>query len=96
MTNPTCENCAYFIQHYIRRGYRYDKVFCGHCKYPRLKHRKPLLPQHNAEPKKGHRNLGAPFFHLSILDQDRFNKRRLIMSQRLCKTPPHFATFSPG
>ena len=38
----TCKLCKYFIQHYRRakRGY-YDAVNCGHCKFPRLKNRKP-------------------------------------------------------
>ena len=38
----TCKLCKYFVQHYRRekRGY-YDTVNCGHCKFPRLKNRKP-------------------------------------------------------
>ena len=63
MTNPTCENCAYFIQHYIRRGYRYDKVFCGHCKYPRLKHRKPLL-RDTMQNRKRDTEISVPLFSI--------------------------------
>ncbi len=37
----TCERCKYFIQHYVRHGKGYGKVYCGHCRYPRLKSRKP-------------------------------------------------------
>ena len=38
----TCKLCKYYIQHYRKekRGH-YDTVNCGHCKFPRLKHRNP-------------------------------------------------------
>ena len=41
MKETYCKDCTHFRQHYIRFGYRYDVVSCGHCVYPRLKHRKP-------------------------------------------------------
>ena len=41
MKEAYCKDCIHFRQHYIRFGYRYDVVSCGHCVYPRLKHRKP-------------------------------------------------------
>jgi len=34
---PTCETCTHFRQHYIKFGYRYDKIHSGHCVYPRGK-----------------------------------------------------------
>ena len=39
-----CENCKYYIQHYVRHGRGYGIVYCGHCCYPRLKSRKPDTP----------------------------------------------------
>ena len=27
----TCENCKYFLQHYVRSYAIYHKVCCGHC-----------------------------------------------------------------
>ncbi len=39
-----CENCKHYIQHYVRHGRGYIIVYCGHCRYPRLKHRKPDTP----------------------------------------------------
>ena len=42
MKEPTCADCAYFRQHYIRFDInRYSAVPCGHCVHPRLKHRRP-------------------------------------------------------
>lgn len=45
MLDPTCENCMYFRQHYILfyEGH-YNPVPCGHCVFPRLKHRRPDTP----------------------------------------------------
>lgn len=40
-----CVKCKYFRQHYVKMGYRYATANCGHCIYPRLKHR---TPQHKA------------------------------------------------
>ncbi len=39
-----CKNCKHYVQHYIRFGKRYGTVNCGHCRYPRLKSRKPDTP----------------------------------------------------
>lgn len=45
MTEPTCKSCKHFRQHYILfNTNRYDPIPCGHCVYPRLKHRKPGTP----------------------------------------------------
>lgn len=42
MKEATCADCTYFCQHYIYfLEMRYDTIPCGHCIYPRLKHRKP-------------------------------------------------------
>lgn len=38
---PQCKDCKHFRQHYIRSGERFDWAGCGHCVYPRLKHRRP-------------------------------------------------------
>lgn len=39
-----CKNCKHYIQHYVQHGRGYMIVYCGHCCYPRLKHRKPDTP----------------------------------------------------
>lgn len=36
-----CKHCRHFRQHYIRFGWRYEPVNCGHCVYPRRKTRRP-------------------------------------------------------
>lgn len=37
-----CCDCKHFIQHYILYGYSNIMTCgCGHCIYPRLKHKKP-------------------------------------------------------
>jgi len=42
MDDPQCKDCQYFRQHYVYFcGIRYVTVPCGHCIFPRLKHRKP-------------------------------------------------------
>ena len=41
MVGLVCKNCIYYHQHYILSEERCDWVNCGHCAYPRLKHRKP-------------------------------------------------------
>lgn len=42
MEDPTCKDCVHFRQHYVHfYEMRYDKVPCGHCVFPRLKHRTP-------------------------------------------------------
>ena len=40
----TCETCKHFRQHYIKSGYRYDKVASGHCVYPLRKLRRCATP----------------------------------------------------
>ncbi len=38
----TCQLCKHFIQHYRKEKENdYCDVNCGHCKFPRLKHRNP-------------------------------------------------------
>ena len=27
----TCENCRFYLQHYVRTGYGYASTNCGHC-----------------------------------------------------------------
>lgn len=39
MKELTCEDCKHFRFHYIRRGYRYDRIDDGHCVRPRIKRR---------------------------------------------------------
>ena len=41
MDEPTCQSCIYFYQHFTLDESRCTAVKCGHCRYPRLKHRKP-------------------------------------------------------
>ncbi len=42
MDDSKCGNCYYFRQHYVLFcGTRFDPIPCGHCVYPRLKHRNP-------------------------------------------------------
>lgn len=36
----TCQNCAYFIQHYIKCQKGYSAICWGHCYRPRVKIRK--------------------------------------------------------
>lgn len=39
-----CENCAFFIQHYIAfrsNPLDFHKCYCGHCFMPRLKNTRP-------------------------------------------------------
>ena len=45
MNTPTCATCIHFRRHYIHFDeFRFTEVPCGHCVYPRLKHRKPDTP----------------------------------------------------
>ena len=44
MKGPSCRDCTYFYQHYIIDTNRATPVNCGHCRYPRLKHRKADTP----------------------------------------------------
>ena len=41
MENPTCKTCAYFHQHYGISGGRIFRIHCGHCTYPKLRHKRP-------------------------------------------------------
>ena len=41
MEEKTCSKCIHVRQHYGRRGDTFREIGCGHCVYPRLKHRKP-------------------------------------------------------
>ena len=36
-----CYFCAHYQQHYYREETRYIEVYCGHCREPRIKSRKP-------------------------------------------------------
>ena len=44
MEKNTCEFCRFFYQHYIRLEEKYAQTNCGHCVYPRIKHRKMMTP----------------------------------------------------
>ena len=44
MSNPICQDCIYFLRHYTLSAQRCTPVSCGHCRYPRLKHRRPDDP----------------------------------------------------
>lgn len=37
MCEKTCDSCYYFVQHYIRIGRRFAKIYLGHCIYSRIK-----------------------------------------------------------
>ena len=42
MKEAKCRDCKHFRQHYVHFcETRYDPINCGHCVYPRLKHRQP-------------------------------------------------------
>ena len=42
MNNETCKTCAHFRQHYILTEGRIMRVFCGHCIFPKVKHKRPF------------------------------------------------------
>jgi len=44
MKNNTCRDCLHFRQHFIPWGDYFVPACCGHCVYPRLKHRTPDHP----------------------------------------------------
>ena len=50
----TCADCIHYRRHYIRFDeFRFTEVPCGHCVFPRLKHRKPHTPAcNNFKPRK--------------------------------------------
>lgn len=41
MEDPVCRDCVHFLQHYVASGKGFTRAACGHCVYPRLKHRQP-------------------------------------------------------
>ena len=44
MNNFVCKNCIHYRQHYIMDEQSCTAVDCGHCVYPRTKHRQPKHP----------------------------------------------------
>ena len=44
--NPkrTCTQCVHYRRHYVFICGHYGEAMCGHCTYPRLKHRTPDTP----------------------------------------------------
>ena len=42
MEELNCKQCKYFHQHYTVNSHYYSAVNCGHCVFPRIKHRSPL------------------------------------------------------
>ena len=54
METPICQTCKYFTQHYYLDEQYCSELECGHCVYPRLKHRNPSAPacKHYAEREK--------------------------------------------
>jgi len=41
MDKLQCKTCGHFIQHYALGSSKFLEVYCGHCSYPIVKHRKP-------------------------------------------------------
>ena len=41
MESCQCKNCSHFLQHYTFRQNRMIEVYCGHCTYLRVKHKRP-------------------------------------------------------
>lgn len=37
-----CENCKFFVQHYIKNGNSYTEINLGHCIYLKPEQKKPL------------------------------------------------------
>lgn len=48
--HPFCFNCKRYFHHFNEVG---NKVNCGHCAYPRLKHREPYDTCERFERKEG-------------------------------------------
>ena len=44
MDTPYCETCTHFKQHYYLDDQYCTALDCGHCTYPRLRHRKASAP----------------------------------------------------
>lgn len=47
---PFCANCKHYHPHYDKRGFRFE---CGHCPYPRMKHRNSYDTCERFEKKEG-------------------------------------------
>ena len=41
MKDRICKCCSHFRQHYLLESDRCSPVYCGHCVYPGIKHRRP-------------------------------------------------------
>ena len=41
MEKITCRSCAHFHQHYGLAAGRIFRVHCGHCTYPKIRHKRP-------------------------------------------------------
>lgn len=39
-----CQDCKYFIQHYVNVGGAFRPTYDGHCRSPRLRDKKPDTP----------------------------------------------------
>jgi hypothetical protein len=50
-----CCNCRHFVKHYHYDSYskKFQPLCCGHCYYPRVKHREPNQSCANFESVKG-------------------------------------------
>lgn len=44
METKQCKMCAHFFQHYGMGEKRLFRLYCGHCKQGRIKHKKPDAP----------------------------------------------------
>lgn len=41
MNTPVCQTCVHYRRHYVLDDQSCIPVDCGHCTYPRIKHREP-------------------------------------------------------
>ena len=41
MEKTTCESCAHFHPHYGISGGQIFRIHCGHCAYPKIRHKRP-------------------------------------------------------
>lgn len=41
MSNESCKACKHFHQHYSLKDGILTQVYCGHCTFPRVKHKRP-------------------------------------------------------
>ena len=39
-----CQDCKYFVQHYVKSGRGFTTTYYGHCGNPRLRDKKPDAP----------------------------------------------------